>query len=256
MLLINGAALILTLSRGSMLGLIVAAVIVLILKERHIPLAIVATVIGMVGLLTYTYPIWEASGRPTGIWAPEDGTIDPNETSYADPNTMDRALFLWPRATYLFLNSPIFGTGFGSYNDLPYHLSGMTNVLEFNRPLTLTFSSSHAHNTYLHVLAETGLVGFGLLVFLLCTMWKDIDCIRTPSVRLGLKIGFWMAVFSSLTEHRLFTPSEMLPFTILLGLALANSRSSAPEKNYLNAQELGDPEVAAALPQASSAHHG
>jgi O-antigen ligase len=224
-LLVNGVALVLTFSRGSILGLAAAFALVVVFKERFIKSVVVAMVVGTVALMLYTYPLWVANSKPVGIYTPEGGSVSTGEIS-ADANTADRVFFLWPRAVDLFFQSPLLGTGFGSFNDLPYNLVGIPHVLSFNRPSELVFSSSHAHNTYFHVLAETGLLGLGLLVFLLREVWKDIDSLEPQSVRLGLKLGFWFAVFSSFTEHRLFTPSEMLPFTILFGLALACRRSN------------------------------
>jgi O-antigen ligase len=259
MLFVNTIGLILTLSRGSILGIALAVPLVLGLKERFARLIVATIAIGTIGILTYTYPLWISSGMPTGIYSPEDGTMSAEEVGYADPNTIDRLLFLWPRALYIFFKSPIVGTGFGSYNDLPYSFPvGIPNVFAFNHPAAFIFSDKHAHNTYLHVLGETGLVGLGLLIFFLWKLWKDIDSLQSPSVRLGLKLGYWMAILSSLTEHRMFTPSEMLPFTIILGLALGcRHYGLGDEGATTDGRALAAPtEPAIALPLAASAGDG
>jgi O-antigen ligase len=224
MVLINAVGLVLTVSRGSLLGLGLAIVLVLMLRERFVKTTLLATVLVFAGLLSYTYPVWVATGEPTGFWESNTPLARQADIEAEEANVLDRALFLWPRALDLFLKSPIVGTGFGSYNDVPYNLVGIPHVVEINRPTELIFSAAHAHNTYLHVLAETGLVGLALLAFVLRQIWRDIDSLEPSAVRLALKLGYWVAIFASLTEHRLFTPSQMLPFTILLGVGLARRR--------------------------------
>ena len=129
----------------------------------------------------------------------------------------DRFCFLWPRAYYLFSKSPLYGTGFGSYNDVPYVFDDSTrlNVTEYKQ-----YNSAHAHNTYLHVLAETGIAGLSMLIFLLIAlnlMIKKISWDR--DLRMSFYSIFWYSIFSSFTEHRLFTIAQMIPFTLILGIA-------------------------------------
>jgi O-antigen ligase len=221
-----------TKSRGSVFGLFVALCIMFVLRERYLKTLLVATA-GLTALvLSFTYPMWLSLGKPPGIMYIGGTFFSEAQGDVINATFLDRIMFLWPRAVHLFLSSPIFGTGFGSFNDIPYQLVGIPHVFMYNQPYRLIFDAAHAHNTFLHVLAETGLVGLGLLIAFLYQVWKYIDTLEQPSVRLGMKLAFWNAIFSSLTEHRLFTPSEMLPFTLMLAIALAGRtrvvRSVAP----------------------------
>ncbi len=217
----------LTASRGSIVALLGAVVFVRALRERYLKTMIAVSAVSLIALLSFTYPYWLSLGRPLDL--SENTKTETIESK--DANTLQRALYLWPRAVYLFLESPIVGTGYGSYNDIPYELSGVPHLVEFNHTSEPVYNSAHAHNTYLHVLAETGLVGFALMIMMLVKMRQSFESINAPEVQLGFRLAFWMAVFSAMTEHRLFTPSEMLPFTILYGLALANSRWDAARSN-------------------------
>ncbi len=216
----------LTESRGSELALLLSWWLVVCLKERHIKKVVIAVVVVTVAVLLYTYPIWVSSGKPGGV---ADVSVGDGITG-RDANVLDRVLYLWPRAVDLFFQSPLVGTGFGSYNDLPYRLEGQAHILEFNDPVVLTFSSAHAHNSYLHILAETGLIGLTLVVLLLSAILREIRQVKVESVQLGLTLAFWVAIFSSMTEHRLFTPAQMLPFTILSGLAISDRRWRASDE--------------------------
>jgi O-antigen ligase len=228
----NFVGLYLTASRGSIVALVGALIFVRVVKERFMKTTLVGLVAGLVVIMFYAYPFWISAGKPLDL--SETTTTDTIESK--DANVLQRVLYLWPRAVDLFLESPIVGTGYGSYNDIPYQIIGVPHVVAFNHPKELIFNSAHAHNTYLHVLAETGLVGLVLLIVALGKIHKSLESIESPSVRLGLKLAYWVAVFSSLTEHRLFTPAQMLPFTLVYGLALANTRwnrSRAPDSPAL-----------------------
>jgi O-antigen ligase len=220
LLLSNLAGLYFTVSRGSIGALVCAAILVRGLKERFLKTIVVGSAVAMIAIMSYAYPYWVTLGRPLDL----SENTSTETIGSKDANVLQRVLYLWPRAVDLFIESPIFGTGYGSYNDIPYQFNGLPHLFAFNHPAELSFNSAHAHNTYLHVLAETGLVGLGLLLLMLVKMRQSINSMEPASVQLALKLAFWVAVFSSMSEHRLFTPAQMLPFTIFYGLALASSR--------------------------------
>lgn len=225
-LLVNGIATYLTVSRGSMLGLVLAVLLIVVLRGRFLWTASIGMAIATLGLLAYVYPLWLDSGRPVSIMLEGQVGLGATELASADSNLADRLLFLWPRAFDLFLQSPWVGAGYGSYNDVPYILTGIPHVLMVNRPIELVFNSAHAHNSYLHVLAECGILGLALVVLLLRHIWAALKKFPAATGK-GLSIALWVAIFSAATEHRMFTPAQMLPFTIILALGIANMRAEA-----------------------------
>ncbi|MBM3703051.1 MAG: O-antigen ligase family protein, partial [Actinobacteria bacterium] len=74
----------------------------------------------------------------------------------------------WEKAWYLFSQSPIFGIGYGRQNDIfpeIYHkLKGIPGIFSFYLNPSYFFNDSQAHNSYVQFLAETGVVGMGLLL--------------------------------------------------------------------------------------------
>lgn len=226
--LINAFSLYLTDSRGSLLAVIAALLFFAIRKKAKIvTFLIVLFALSQVILMWYFYD-----------------KANPNEYMYIDAYTFNgmsidqylerggtfiaRAYYIWPRAIYLFLESPIFGTGFGSVNDRPFVLQGIEHVFMTNHG-TLMYNDGHAHHTFLHVLAETGLLGLTLLIVLMKTIWNFIKVVDNKVVKNALICCFWIAVFSSVTEHRFFTPSQMTPFIIMLGLSIAAYRYKLTE---------------------------
>ena len=148
--------LVLTQSRGSLIGFIAGVVFVLLMyfksfKKFIIGFGILAVVsvpfIILSGLYKRFIKIFSATG---------------------DANTIIR-LDLWSKAWHLFLKSPIFGIGFGRINDVydvydGIHLTGYEGGINFYMGSHIITDSSHAHNSYLQFLAETGLLGLGLLL--------------------------------------------------------------------------------------------
>jgi O-antigen ligase len=73
-------------------------------------------------------------------------------------------LSVWRDALRLFKAHPIAGTGLGTFDEMAYTIDGTMADPVFRR------AGWHAHNVYLHVLAETG--ALGLLAW--CYLWYTI----------------------------------------------------------------------------------
>ena len=80
-----------------------------------------------------------------------------------DPGVEQR-FGVWREALRLFRSRPVTGTGPGTYDEVTYRLDGTTADPFFRG------NGWHAHNVYLHVLAETGVLG--LLAW--CFLWYSI----------------------------------------------------------------------------------
>jgi O-antigen ligase len=72
---------------------------------------------------------------------------------------VEQRLGVWREAVRLFQSRPITGTGLGTYDEVTYHLADTTAGPEFRR------QGWHAHNVYLHVLSETGILGIAAWCF-------------------------------------------------------------------------------------------
>ena len=212
-------------SRGSVVGIALAPLILFRFKKDFVWPSFWFLFIGLILLVVYTYPTWQFNGYALGGFSVQGAEV--TEVFDRTHTMIERGFYLWPRAIYLWMNSPFIGAGFGSYNDVPYDLRSLFPFVVFNNPIELIASDAHAHNTFFHVLAETGLVGFVLLLIFL----KNVDgLLKTKEVELsgvvlGLRLALWVGIWSSFTEHRLFTPSQMLPFTMLLALYASHRQS-------------------------------
>ena len=229
-IIINLTALFATDSRGAMLAILAANATVFIAKEKRLTLIVAIIILSQLVFLSWLY-----SQSAPSIFLGSSEQIDPSHLSdYTNRGwtILQRTLVYWPRAIYLWLESPIVGTGFGSYNDFPYNLSGMTHLFAWNSPSKLTFNEGHAHHTFLHVAAETGLVGLLLLINVLRHAFKFIYNLSNTGLRTTLSLALWVAIFTAFTENGLFIPSLMIPITILLGLSLANERWISRQRTF------------------------
>lgn len=224
--------LLLTKSRGSILGFIAVSGMFICPKGFLRSTFVACIILAHIALVGWGYQTVRAMGEVTKNQLVQ---LEAPKKFSRSWTVIDRLFLMWPKALHHFELSPLIGTGFGSYNDgiFKYGRLGTAAPL-IMRPMdqpSFAFEDSdgHAHHTFLHVLAETGLLGFSLLV--LCIWGLDLTARHIPwlPIGIGLRMAVWNAVFSSLTEHRFFTPSQMLPLMILFGLCLA-ARNALPQE--------------------------
>lgn len=140
--LINLSSLIHTFSRAAMLALFFSSIIVLLFssRKRFIVAISISIFIGFIAVVVFGETILSfiASRSEQGL------------------SGRDR---IWAAAFNSFLSNPIFGVGFGLE---------MENIMD---PAGIRWSM---HNAYLAVLAETGLVGFGIFLLFVFSIFKMI----------------------------------------------------------------------------------
>jgi O-antigen ligase len=144
-----------------------------------------------------------------------------------DPNIVERFIY-YQRALEDFTQSPIVGTGFGRFNDELKSYSGVPHLVYFATSGISVNDDLHAHNSYLHFLAEGGIVGAGLML----AVW--ISALRWVSGKKQIfaegSFGYCLAqalqaciilqLLMSMTEHMMGTAVSSLAIFTLLGLFL------------------------------------
>jgi O-antigen ligase len=150
-------ALYLSQSRGGELALVIALLFIVATgMPRLRPLIGVGAIVALVGVGAYfaglfperlTMPIFQKLGL-AGI-----SLAVPNDNDYA---TAER-LAHWISGLNMFLDHPLFGVGIGNYPAVYAHYF----VTVFALPL------GHAHNYYINIAAETGVLGLATYIFFL-----------------------------------------------------------------------------------------
>jgi len=222
LLLINLIALFITKSRGSYLGFIAGAFIVLWFNFRSIKKFAIA--IG--SMILVSIPIIYATGvykRLLQIFDLESGT-----------NII--RIVIWEKAWYLFSQSPLLGIGFGRFNDVfsidrhvfnIYRLKGITGIFKYYPNQIFNFDTAHAHNSYLQFLTETGIFGLGLLMlfWILCLI-KLFNAYFSTNDEFSGKtflsaIGsIFVVLILALSENYLSATTVMIPMSMLVSISI------------------------------------
>jgi O-antigen ligase len=141
-----------------------------------------------------------------------------------------RTLF-WTNIVPMVRDFPLFGTGLGTFVSVypGYEKAGIGMLLE------------HAHNDYLELAAETGILGFLLLaggiVWILVQnfrMWRARRSLEIKGLAMGGFISCVVILIHSFTDFNLHIPANALVFTMILALTtvIVHHRSStlSPEE--------------------------
>lgn len=208
--------------RNSILGVILAIIAVLFLtnmstrqfKFKNVAKALGVLITSILALVTVISLLPEDNYYVqrflVAIPSFDSGGLEINRAS----NIVGR-LYYWFFAWSLFISSPFIGTGLYSYEYLSLQEAVMPTV--------------HAHNSYFNYLAETGLVGFGALIFLLIIVFKKVwNLQKVPFtnnsflvLRDLLLASFIFIIFTSFFGNTLYQTPELMIRFILLGSVLA-----------------------------------
>jgi len=214
--------LILSWSRGALLGAVAAAIVVLLASGRRARMGTLA--VGAVGVAAWP---WLSGLVPQGAlerlwegmrWLGTDLTaIEVTDANFA---VVER-LAHWLAAWRMFEQHPWTGVGLGQYATIYPQVA----IPRWSDPL------GHAHNLYLHVLAEQGLLGMvGLAAFLggaTVAGWRALG--RTRGWQRGVVLGC-LGMLGHLMVHSLvdllFVQGVYLLIGTILGLMVACSSES------------------------------
>ncbi|PMS18363.1 polymerase [Trinickia dabaoshanensis] len=219
----NALMLFSTYSRGSMFGILVLLPYVVFGRKRWM----FATMVG--GLIAASLTIAALHTHGSTDYMGYQFSIENADEKVA--NLDIRYEWLWPRALAYFRQSPLIGMGFGSFDDTIGLVVNYFGAFGRAVGITAAHSDSHAHNSYLNLLAELGVVGLSLM---LAFYWRLVDWCQRGAWAAARENGRNFIAYRfvelasvcllamSATEHRLTTPSNMLPIALVISLLLAS----------------------------------
>jgi len=206
-------ALILSKSRSGIVSIVLALIFFFVITRiqghgrghgsgRGLIILLVVFFAAMLGLWIGVYPVFENFLRAEGDAA---GRI-----------------LVWKDSLGLIADFPIFGSGLGTFSVVyPLYRESMDLPVVYN----------YAHNDYLQIITETGLLGFiclmGALLTFFMTVFKKILNYKGHygSLRLNIALGALTGVVSillhSVTDFNLHIPSNGFYFAFLVGLIAA-----------------------------------
>jgi len=210
------ASMVMSWSRGGWIGVAAALLVVTVVRSRRA--LVVAVVIGLV--LVYLLLVGGAQYLPPALlqrvsdFIPYLSGVDVTRVEVTDANwAIIERMAHWWAAIGMFSDLPWSGVGIGNY-PVAYAQYALSH---WRDPL------GHAHNYYLNLAAETGLVGAVayLLLFVACfaQAWRVIK--RARGYWRGVALGV-LGVLVHLSVHNLFdnlyVHSMSIQLALLLGL--------------------------------------
>ena len=203
-------------SRGSYVAFIIAALFVFWIYFNSIK----KFLISLSSLIIVSFTV---------LWA--TSSLERFFQIFSTEGTAAIRLELWDKAWSLFTKSPLAGVGFGRYNDIIsiFHqdLAGYDGLLTVFLNPVFYFGSDHAHNSYLHLLSETGVIGLGLLILFWCLCFQiifkalklteDVQLIKVFLSGLGCIILLFVL---SLTENYFSATTVMIPSSMIVSLCI------------------------------------
>lgn len=123
----------------------------------------------------------------------------------------------WNYAMEMFHRSPIFGAGFMSFNDYVYDQGFRYYGDKWNY---------QAHNVYVQLLGETGLIGFGIFVILIILLiCESINLSKKKQNFWNVLLIYWTILFTvySFTGNTIYYPCQFIILFICI-LFISNNR--------------------------------
>jgi O-antigen ligase len=144
--------------------------------------------------------------------------INPILERFRNINASQRVL-VWKDCIHIIKDFPLFGSGLGTFKYI-YPL--------YRENLKIAVDYHYAHNDYIHLLVETGLLGFSCLMTGLIILFKDaMKFLKYNTqtrdsygffITLGALTGIVSILVHSLADFNLHIPSNALYFTTMIGI--------------------------------------
>lgn len=241
------AGIMLSLSRGGWLAAALAVCVGLALSfsyaEERAPAllrrlgigGVPLSIAGFVAMIVLVLYLIGPAAR-TYVGARVGGTVLQGDDLSARPG-------VWKDTLGMMRDFPLFGVGLGAWPDLFPH---------YERPPWFPFFFREAENDYVQFTAEMGLVGLGLLLWIVIELGRWLGRINDLSQRQWPLYAALIAGVSAMLVHEFFdfnlhTPANAVLFVIILALALRVARppearegvvamrtvATHPERTYL-----------------------
>lgn len=152
-----------------------------------------------------------------------------------DTSLNESRIKLWKTALLMFKDHPVLGVGNGNYS------SNYDNYIKKFPQLYCGFHNYPAHNTYLKILSELGVVGIivflSMLLFLALRLYKFIkDCDNKYFKYLftGFFASLIAFLFMNISDNFFFVPKTTTYFWIMVSVFMGLGHKSSVLKDELN----------------------
>ena len=254
-ILAMGGALLVTLTRGSYLALGISSIIMFFLflsscrnffikDNKKILIIILIAIIVTTFLFVVPNPL---NKQGTVIFKIKSRI---SVTQLSNDSSLKRREAMWGFSTLMIKDRPLFGSGLGTfkYNTLRYQAKFFDQGQ--NRALYPYGVADKAHNEYLQLGAELGIIGLGIFLWLIISYFnygvKKLKSIKDKYI-LGIVIGLIGSIVAFLVDglfwFPLRLPTNTAMFWLALGLTIVTIKAEASADKTNIGQK--DPDVTA-----------
>lgn len=146
-------------------------------------------------------------------------------------NVLARFLY-WEYAVRQIAKSPYIGSGFGRFNDTEAQFVGEPGVLRIATSGPASPIQLQAHNSYLHLWAELGVLGLGLMLWLWWAMYRELRVterclVAAPDIAAYFVACQGLIIFvlaCSMFGHAFASPITGVPVLAIIAVGLAYRR--------------------------------
>lgn len=148
-----------------------------------------------------------------------------------DPS-LNMHLLTWNTTINMIKDRPIFGSGIGTFkmNYLNYQAEFLKDNTYY---VNYSGKAGEAHNEYLQIWAELGIIGLGLFLFIFYCFYKTIidfynnnKNVKEKIIALGLVMGIICFLIHSLFTFPLHVPALGITFFAIMGLTVVYTRKT------------------------------
>jgi len=204
--LVMSGALFMSLSRGGMLGFAAGLALFALMARSRRSLRKRTGMLIVAGLAIFVFVILAGWGRI------EDRFAELGE------ETKTKRIEIWTDSMGIVRDFPLWGTGLGTFSDTYLRYQSTSPQLLFD----------HAHNDYIELLTDTGLVGFTLVMGMIGLFWHSLVKAwkeRRSRFVTSMATGGFAAVAAlsvhSITDFNLHIPANALLLTIIAAITYA-----------------------------------
>jgi O-antigen ligase len=225
--IVMGVTIFFSLSRGGMLSLLMELLFLAILSRRvRLQKKNAQSSVLWRGMAILIVTITIVAGT---FWIGADSVVNRVAGSNQD-NLSTSRVWVWQGAMSVFYTYPVLGAGLGAFQTVYPQRSTYDGSFGF---------VAQAHNDYLQVVADGGMIGAVLALWFLGVMWREVmRGLQAPDpliagLALGSGTGIVGLLTHSLLDFNLQLPSNAMLFLLLCAIASFCSRQAEAPKTSL-----------------------
>lgn len=206
----------LTFSRGAWLGLAICVFLILISKKyKYICISLV-----IIGLVASPFVLPKILGRG-------------DSSAHFLENTSNTARILAAMTSKDIMKNNLFGVGYGNFNSY-YRANAANSYLGFDEGLrvnviTPLYTMEHAHNFFLNIGVEGGIISLILMVLIFANRIKET--IKSYSINRGIFVSIMLFLFIGLTTGIVLNHKGVVTNTYIMWILFAMINLKSEEKN-------------------------